>query len=133
MFIQRLSPTFVNKVLKQSISTTTNVEKYYVQNNYLKKWARRDMKRRELFNEFENERTSLRMISKSDILPAGVKMQASDDLSKLPRDSNVTRIRNRCVLTDRSRGNVIKYRISRIQFREFADKGLISGYTRSCW
>lgn len=113
--------------------TSTAAEKYYVQKNYLKRWARRDMKRRELFKDYEAERTSLRVIHKSDVLPAAIKMQAAEDLAKLPRDSSITRIRHRCTLTDRSRGNVIKYRISRIKFRDFADKGWISGYTRSSW
>ena len=122
-----------NLVLRRSFSTTCQLEKYYVQKNYLKRWARRDTNRREIFKEYEHERTSLAMIRKSDILPATVRMQAADDLAKLPADSNRTRIRNRCTLTDRARGNVVKYRISRIEFRDYADKGLISGYTRSSW
>ena len=124
---------FISTVLNRAFSTTAVAEKYYIQKNYLKKWARRDMKRRELFQDYEAERTSLRIIHKSDILPAAVKMQAAEDLSNLPRDSSVTRIRHRCTLTDRARGSIIKYRISRIKFRDFADKGLISGYTRSSW
>lgn len=91
------------------------------------------MKRRDLFKDYEAERTSLRMIKKSDILPASIRMQAADDLAQLPRDSSITRMRHRCTITDRPRGTVIKYRISRIKFRDFADKGLIGGYTRSSW
>ena len=134
-FVRRLlsASLVVKDTSKQAFSSSAILQNYYVQKNYLKRWARRDMKRRELFKEFEFERSSLRAIAKSDILPASVKIQASEDLAKLPRDSIVTRIRHRCTLTDRSRGVVIKYRISRIKFRDFADKGLISGYTRSSW
>ncbi|XP_047138965.1 small ribosomal subunit protein uS14 [Hydra vulgaris] len=128
-----LPSVILKEVLNRTFSSSTMLQKYYVQKNYLKRWARRDMKRRELFKEFEFERSSLRAIAKSDILPASVKMRASEDLANLPRDSSITRIRHRCTLTDRARGVVIKYRISRIKFRDYADKGLISGYTRSSW
>ena len=118
---------------KENFNTTTSLDKYYVQKNYLKKWARRDVKRREMFTEQEPVRSSLRMIRKSDILPEAIKMQAAEDLAALPRDGSIIKIRHRCTLTDRSRSTIVKYRISRIKFRDFADKGLISGYTRSTW
>ena len=91
------------------------------------------MKRRKMFAEQEAERNALRAMKKSDILPLAVKTKASEDLASLPYNSCITRMRDRCTLTDRSRGCVIKYRISRIKFRDFADKGLISGVTRSSW
>ena len=135
LIINRLppQPLLVRKCLCQSFSTTQAIEKYYVQKNYLKKWARRDMKRREMFAQYEMERGCLRQIKNSDILPIAIKMQAAEDAAQLPRDSAISRMRARCTLTDRSRGNVLKYRISRIEFRDYADKGLISGYTRSMW
>ena len=126
-------PLLVRNCLCQSFSTTQAIEKYYVQKNYLKKWARRDMKRREMFAQYEMERGCLRQIKNSDILPIAIKMQAAEDAAQLPRDSAISRMRARCTLTDRARGNVLKYRISRIEFRDYADKGLISGYTRSMW
>jgi len=91
------------------------------------------MKRRKMFADHEDERNALRAIKKSDILSMTVKAKAAEELQNLPYNSCITRMRNRCTLTDRSRGCVIKYRISRIKFRDFADKGLISGVTRSSW
>ncbi len=91
------------------------------------------MKRRKLFAEQESLRNALRAIKKSDILPDTVKAKAADDISKLPYDSCITRMRDRCTLTDRARAVIPGYRISRIKFRDFGDKGLISGYTKSCW
>ena len=91
------------------------------------------MKRRKLFAENETQRLQLRVIKKSDILPVAVKEKAKEDLAKMPYDSCIVRLVNRCTLTDRGRGLVGRYRISRIEFREFADKGLICGMTKSCW
>ena len=41
-------------------------------------------------------------------------------MQKLPRNSHPTRVRNRCALTGRTRGNYRKFGISRIKLRELA-------------
>lgn len=129
----KMTPPSQPLILKDEFSTTESLDRYYVQKTYLKRWGRRDMKRRDVHKEQEPIRTSLRALKKSDILPEVVKMKAAEDLAELPRNGMLARIRHRCTLTDRARGTIIKYRISRIKFRDYADKGLISGYTRSTW
>ncbi len=54
-------------------------------------------------------------------------------LSKLPRNSNPIRQRNRCKLTGRPRGYMRQFGISRITFREMASKGLIPGVKKASW
>lgn len=54
-------------------------------------------------------------------------------LRKLPRDSSPTRLRNRCEVTGRPRGNLRKFKMSRIKFRELAYKGQIPGVKKSSW
>jgi small subunit ribosomal protein S14 len=54
-------------------------------------------------------------------------------LNKMPRDSSVTRLRNRCQITGRARGYLRKFRLSRLTFREYASNGLIPGITKSSW
>ncbi|XP_028393170.1 uncharacterized protein LOC114517584 [Dendronephthya gigantea] len=115
------------------ISTSVASNKYYVKPNYLKRWARRDQKRRKMFAEYEQHRGRLRMLSKCDILPSSVRKQAAAELAELPRDSCITRVRNRCVLTDRGRGVIGRFQISRIMFKYYAEKGLIPGIQRSQW
>ena len=118
---------------QRCISTSVANNKYYVKPNYLKRWARRDQKRREMFAEYEQKRGRLRMLSKCDILPSAVRKQAAAELAELPKDSSITRVRNRCVLTDRGRGVIGRFRISRIMFKYYAEKGLIPGVQRSQW
>ncbi|XP_020627620.1 28S ribosomal protein S14, mitochondrial-like [Orbicella faveolata] len=120
-------------LLTRSFKTSTPLEKFYLKHHYLKKWGRRDMKRRALYEQHEMERSNLRYVKKNDILPSAVRKKAAEDLENLPRDSSITRVRNRCVLTDRGRGLVGRYRISRIMFRHYADKGLIAGMQKSTW
>ncbi|KMK76767.1 30S ribosomal protein S14 [Alkalihalobacillus pseudalcaliphilus] len=54
-------------------------------------------------------------------------------LSKLPRDSSPTRLKNRCELTGRPRGYIRKFKMSRIAFRELAHKGQIPGVKKASW
>lgn len=64
------------------------------------------------------------------------KLKAEGDyvgLSRIPRNSNPIRLRNRCKLTGRPRGYMRQFGISRITFREMASKGLIPGVRKASW
>jgi Ribosomal protein S14 len=54
-------------------------------------------------------------------------------LSRLPRNSNPNRQRNRCKLTGRTRGYMRQFGVSRITFREMASFGLIPGIKKASW
>ena len=54
-------------------------------------------------------------------------------LSKLPRDSSATRVRNRCVLTGRGRGVYAKFGLCRHMFRKFALEGKLPGVKKASW
>jgi small subunit ribosomal protein S14 len=54
-------------------------------------------------------------------------------LSRLPRNSNPNRMRNRCKLTGRARGYMRQFGVSRISFREMASFGLIPGVKKASW
>lgn len=47
--------------------------------------------------------------------------------------SSRTKIFNRCILTNRSRGLLRKYSISRIKMREMLQYGLLPGYSKAVW
>jgi small subunit ribosomal protein S14 len=54
-------------------------------------------------------------------------------LAELPRNSSPSRIRNRCELTGRPRGNYRKLKMCRIKVRELASYGLVPGMVKSSW
>jgi small subunit ribosomal protein S14 len=62
-------------------------------------------------------------------------MDAGDveGLRKLPRDSNPTRLHNRCNLTGRSRGYYRKFGLSRLMLRKLAHEGKIPGLVKASW
>jgi len=64
---------------------------------------------------------------------AEIRAQAVVSLNKLSRQGSLVRVRNRCVLTGRSRGILRKWRLSRIQFRELAAQGRLLGVSKSSW
>ena len=54
-------------------------------------------------------------------------------LQKLPKNASPIRMHNRCKLTGRPKGYMRQFGISRVTFREMANKGLIPGVTKASW
>ena len=54
-------------------------------------------------------------------------------LQNLPRNASPVRMHNRCKLTGRPKGYIRQFGISRVTFREMANKGLIPGITKASW
>ncbi len=54
-------------------------------------------------------------------------------LAKLPRNSAMNRVRNRCEITGRPRGVYSKFGLSRNKLREIGSKGLVPGLIKASW
>jgi small subunit ribosomal protein S14 len=54
-------------------------------------------------------------------------------LQKLPRNASPVRLRNRDAIDGRPRGNLRKFGISRVRFRDMAHRGELPGITKSSW
>ena len=54
-------------------------------------------------------------------------------LQKLPRNASPIRMHNRCRITGRPKGYIRHFGLSRVTFREMANKGLIPGVTKASW
>ena len=93
----------------------------------------RNLKRIRMSKKFEKKRNKLKAIIRNKKLPLNERFAAQLKLSKLPKNSAKTRIRNRCEITGRPHGVYRKLRISRIALREMASAGKIPGMTKSSW
>jgi len=93
----------------------------------------RDYKRRLLVAKNELKRLQYKAISQDRNLMPKVRLHAALCLNKLKRNSTLTRIKNRCVITGRARSVYLKYKMSRIVFRELASRGDLIGVTKSSW
>jgi small subunit ribosomal protein S14 len=90
-------------------------------------------RRRKLVKKYAGKWARLKAIANDMSRPADERFTARLKLAKLPRNSHPTRVRNRCALTGRARGNYRKFGISRLMLRELASQGLIPGVTKSSW
>ena len=90
-------------------------------------------RRRKLVARYAARRARLKAITKDESLPQEERFAARLKLAEMPRNSSATRVRNRCLLTGRPRGNYRKFKISRIALRELASAGQIPGMVKSSW
>ena len=90
-------------------------------------------RRIKLSNKYYKKRISLKKIIKNKKTNPEERLDAINKLSKLPKNSTPCRLRNRCMITGRPRGNYRKFKLSRIAFRELASDGKLPGITKSSW
>lgn len=86
-----------------------------------------------MVTELAPERLRLVSLKRNDILPADLRTIAAEELHAMPRDSALLRTKQRCVITSRPRGNVLRWRFSRIVFRHLADYNKLAGVQRAMW
>ena len=89
--------------------------------------------RRKLVKKFAGKRERLLAIANDEAKSMEERFEARLKLAELPRNSNPTRIRNRCEMTGRPRAYYRKLGMSRIALRELGSKGLIPGLVKSSW
>ncbi|MCG8548702.1 MAG: 30S ribosomal protein S14 [Alphaproteobacteria bacterium] len=99
-----------------------------------KKSAIEKNKRRErLSKKYSSRRDRLKAIASDRSLPAEERFSARLKLAEMPRNSSPNRVRNRCVVSGRSRGYYRKFKLSRIALRELASSGQIPGMVKASW
>jgi small subunit ribosomal protein S14 len=93
----------------------------------------RNKKRERLTKKYATRRAKLKtVIADRDVSPED-RFEAVLKLAELPRNSAPSRVRLRCEVTGRSRGNYRKFKLCRIQLRELGSKGQIPGMVKSSW
>jgi small subunit ribosomal protein S14 len=109
----------------------------------MKKIVRRDKKRRQGFLDLETKRLAVKILQRSGSVANGVAKPPKEGFVRtlhgglrgceLARDSSLTRVRNRCVLSGRSGSVLSVFRLSRIRFRELALLGKLPGVQKASW
>tara|TARA_B100001142_G_scaffold300436_1_gene325208 strand:+ start:32757 stop:33056 length:300 start_codon:yes stop_codon:yes gene_type:complete len=93
----------------------------------------KDKKRRKLFIHYEEKKYILKYIQNNMNISKTIREKAYKKHLRMPRNSSVTRVRNRCVLTNRPRAVYKKFKFSRIQLRNLALEGEIPGIRKATW
>ena len=81
----------------------------------------RELKRQKLVEKYAEKRAALKAAGDYE------------GFQKLPKNASPIRLHNRCKLTGRPKGYIRQFGISRVMFREMANKGLIPGVTKASW
>lgn len=119
---------------------------------YMKSHIQKDHSKRQLFKHYELKRRLYKLLllksyqnkflfekinkiecTKSNGHEYEYNNQYIKCIQKLPRNSSITRVRNRCAITGRPRGVIKSYKISRIVFRSYANNGMLPGIIKASW
>ncbi|NP_050098.1 ribosomal protein S14 (mitochondrion) [Dictyostelium discoideum] len=88
---------------------------------------KKDKERREIYKQAEKMKNMYKMLRRNELLDQETRNYFNMKVTSSEKNSSISRIKNRCVETGRSRGIISAYRISRLRFREYMKMGLISG------
>src|ERR1700687_2823474 len=93
----------------------------------------RNAKRAHMAAGDKAKRESLKAIVMDRTLPVEDRFNASLKLAQLPRNGAKVRVRLRCEITGRSRGNYRKFKLCRIALRDLASAAQIPGMVKASW
>ena len=93
----------------------------------------RNQKRERMASRDKGKRQTLKDILMDRTLPVEERFDATLKLAQLPRNGSAVRVRLRCALTGRSRGNYRKFKLSRNMLRALASTGQIPGMVKASW
>ena len=93
----------------------------------------RNAKRERLAARDKAKRAELKTQVMDRSAPVEDRFAATLKLAQLPRNGAAVRVRLRCSLTGRSRGNYRKFKLSRNMLRALASSGQLPGMVKASW
>jgi small subunit ribosomal protein S14 len=93
----------------------------------------RNAMRERLAARDRGKRQALKTVVMDRSRPVAERFEATLKLAELPRNGAAGRVRLRCALTGRSRGNYRKFKLSRNMLRDLANSGQIPGLVKASW
>ena len=93
----------------------------------------RQYKREKLVAKYAKKRAALEAMVANSRMSHEDRYAARLKLQALPRNSNPTRLLNRCLITGRPRGVYSKFGLGRNKLREYAMRGEVPGIVKASW
>ncbi len=93
----------------------------------------RNLKRERMTARDKSKRAALKERVMDRTAPVEERFEATLKLAQLPRNGAAVRVRLRCALTGRSRGNYRKFKLSRNMLRQLANSGQLPGVVKASW
>ncbi len=99
----------------------------------MKKKIKKNIKQRYLFKKFEKNKLIYKILLKNLNLQKDLRWKAQQKIFFLTKNTSLTRIKNICSLTGRSRSIYRLFKISRIQLRKLASKAFLPSLSKYSW
>jgi len=99
----------------------------------MKKQIKKNINQRNLFKINEKKRLILKSITNNLQFEKKIRWTIQKKLLSFSNNSSMTRIKNRCILTGRSRSVYRFFKLSRIQLRKLASEGFLPGVSKYSW
>lgn len=99
----------------------------------MQKKIKKNIKQRYLFKNLEKKRLIYKIISKNFNLKKEIRWRAQQKWFFFNNNSSLTRIKNICILTGRSKSIYRLFKMSRIQLRKLASEGLLPAVSKYNW
>ena len=99
----------------------------------MKSLVYKDQKLRLKYFKNENLKVSLKFLSINPKNSLKSRSFFSIKLEKVSKSCSLTKIKNRCLSSNRGKGIIKKLGLSRIKAKEFFTLGLIPGFNKSVW
>ena len=93
----------------------------------------RNEKRKYMSTRDKVKRAELKAQVMDRSAPVEERFEATLKLAELPRNGAAVRVRLRCALTGRARGNYRKFKLSRNMLRQLASSGQLPGVVKASW
>jgi small subunit ribosomal protein S14 len=93
----------------------------------------RNARRERMAARDKSKRAALKAVVMDRSLPVEDRFTATLKLAQLPRNGAKVRVRLRCAITGRSRGNYRKFKICRVMLRDLGSSGQIPGLVKASW
>jgi small subunit ribosomal protein S14 len=89
--------------------------------------------REKLSGQHAKKRAALKTVVMDREAPIEDRFEASLKLAQMPRNGAKIRVRLRCEITGRPRGNYRKFKLCRNMLRDLANKGQLPGVVKASW
>ena len=99
----------------------------------MQKKIKKNIKQRYLFKNLEKKRLIYKILLKNLNLKQNLRWKAQQKWFFFDKNSSLTRIKNICVLTGRTRSIYRLFKISRIQLRKLASEAFLPGVSKYSW
>ena len=99
----------------------------------MQKKIKKNIKQRYLFKNLEKKRLVLKIILKNLNIKKDLRWKLQQKWFFFNQNSSLTRIKNLCTLTGRSKSVYRLFKMSRIQLRKLTSEGFLPGVSKYSW